>query len=217
MTRVRFAPSPTGDLHVGGARTALFNWLYARHVGGSFLLRIEDTDKERSSEAHTRVILEGLTWLGLDWDEDLVFQGAGVARHQELADRLLGGKAPATKEPSGSACPCEIAWDARSRPDRFQGADLNDLGPPLRRTDYNLAWWPTKSTCASLTCCAADDISRHTKQIALYRASGRSPRLWARPMIRPMARTPSAMARRQSATSALGILPARCATSGVLG
>src|SRR5919106_1900087 len=92
--RVRFAPSPTGYLHVGGARTALFNWLYARHTGGTFLLRIEDTDKERSSEEHTRVILDGLTWLGLDWDEEPIFQGARLARHQEAADRLLAnGKA----------------------------------------------------------------------------------------------------------------------------
>src|ERR1051325_2976029 len=88
-TRVRFAPSPTGYLHVGGARTALFNWLYARHMGGKFLLRIEDTDKERSSEEHTRVILDGLTWLGLDWDEELGFQGPRLPRHQDVADRLL--------------------------------------------------------------------------------------------------------------------------------
>ena len=88
-TRVRFAPSPTGYLHVGGARTALFNWLYARHVGGKFLLRIEDTDKQRSTDEHTRVILDGLTWLGLDWDEEPVFQGGRVKRHQEVADTLL--------------------------------------------------------------------------------------------------------------------------------
>src|SRR3989475_4144049 len=92
--RVRFAPSPTGYLHVGGARTALFNWLYARHEGGKFLLRIEDTDKARSTDEHTQVILDGLSWLGLDWDEELVFQGARVKRHQEIADRLLAeGKA----------------------------------------------------------------------------------------------------------------------------
>src|SRR5437868_15522255 len=87
--RVRFAPSPTGYLHVGGARTALFNWLYARKTGGSFLLRIADTDKQRSTEEHTRVILDGLTWLGLDWDEEPVFQGARVEPHREVADQLL--------------------------------------------------------------------------------------------------------------------------------
>jgi glutamyl-tRNA synthetase len=92
--RVRFAPSPTGYLHVGGARTALFNWLYARKTGGTFVLRIEDTDKERSTDAHTQVILDGMTWLGITWDEGPVFQGASVARHQADADRLLAqGKA----------------------------------------------------------------------------------------------------------------------------
>jgi glutamyl-tRNA synthetase len=87
--RVRFAPSPTGYLHVGGARTALFNWLYARHTGGSFLLRIEDTDKERSTESHTQVIIDGLTWLGITWDEGPFFQGSYGARHRADAERLL--------------------------------------------------------------------------------------------------------------------------------
>ena len=92
--RVRFAPSPTGYLHVGGARTALFNWLWARKNGGAFLLRIEDTDKERSTDANTRSILEGLEWLGLHWDEGPYFQSQGVDRHVEAARRLLAeGKA----------------------------------------------------------------------------------------------------------------------------
>src|SRR5262245_19331117 len=92
--RVRFAPSPTGYLHVGGARTALFNWLFARKTGGTFVLRIEDTDQERSTEAHTQVILDGLRWLGLEWNEGPVFQGAAVARHRADAERLLAeGKA----------------------------------------------------------------------------------------------------------------------------
>jgi glutamyl-tRNA synthetase len=92
--RVRFAPSPTGYLHVGGARTALYNWLFARKTGGAFILRIEDTDAERSSEAHTQVILDGLAWLGLDWNEGPVFQGAEVERHRRDAERLLSeGKA----------------------------------------------------------------------------------------------------------------------------
>lgn len=87
--RVRFPPSPTGYLHVGGARTALFNWLLARQQGGVLVLRIEDTDRERSSEAHTRAILEGMTWLGLDWDEGPFFQSDGVERHRAQALRLL--------------------------------------------------------------------------------------------------------------------------------
>lgn len=92
--RVRFAPSPTGYLHVGGARTALFNWLLARKIGGTFILRIEDTDRERSSEAHTQAILDGMEWLGLDWGEGPVFQSEGVERHRAAALRLLAeGKA----------------------------------------------------------------------------------------------------------------------------
>src|SRR3989442_14548468 len=77
-----------------GARTALFNWLFARREGGTFLLRIEDTDKARSTDEHTQVILDGLSWLGLDWDEQPIFQGARLARHQQVADDLLAqGKA----------------------------------------------------------------------------------------------------------------------------
>ena len=87
--RVRFAPSPTGYLHVGGARTAVFNWLMARGSGGVFILRIEDTDRRRSSDEHTRAILEGLTWLGLRWDEGPLFQSEGVERHRRDALRLL--------------------------------------------------------------------------------------------------------------------------------
>src|SRR6056297_1321897 len=87
--RVRFAPSPTGYLHVGGARTALFNWLLARNTGGTFILRIEDTDRNRSSEAHTEAILDGLGWLGLDVDEGPFFQSEGVDRHATQARRLL--------------------------------------------------------------------------------------------------------------------------------
>jgi glutamyl-tRNA synthetase len=92
--RLRFAPSPTGYLHVGGARTALFNWLLARKLGGQFLLRVEDTDKARSTDESTRAIFEGLRWLGLDWDEEVVFQGANLERHRADAQRLLdSGKA----------------------------------------------------------------------------------------------------------------------------
>jgi glutamyl-tRNA synthetase len=87
--RVRFAPSPTGYLHVGGARTALFNWLYARRLGGVFVLRIEDTDKARSTDEHTQVILDGLSWLGVTWDEGPFFQGAYADRHRADAERLL--------------------------------------------------------------------------------------------------------------------------------
>ena len=87
--RLRFAPSPTGYLHVGGARTALFNWLYVRRYGGQFLLRIEDTDRARSTEESTRAIFEGLEWLGLPWDEAVTYQGANIDRHKADAQKLL--------------------------------------------------------------------------------------------------------------------------------
>jgi len=87
--RTRFAPSPTGMLHIGGARTALFSWLYARHHKGEFVLRIEDTDKERSTEEATRVILDGLAWLGLDWDGEPVYQASRQEEHVVAAEQLI--------------------------------------------------------------------------------------------------------------------------------
>ena len=90
----RFAPSPTGFLHIGGGRTALFNWLYARRHGGKMLLRIEDTDRERSTAGAIAAIIDGLTWLGLTWDGEIVFQFSRAARHRQIAEQLLAaGKA----------------------------------------------------------------------------------------------------------------------------
>ncbi len=118
----RFAPSPTGFLHIGGARTALFNWLYARHHGGRMLLRIEDTDRERSTKAAIDAILEGLTWLGLDWDGDVVFQFARAERHRQVVEELLA---------AGRAYRCYASQDeltqmrelarAEGRPLRYDG------------------------------------------------------------------------------------------------
>jgi glutamyl-tRNA synthetase len=85
----RFAPSPTGFLHIGGARTALFNWLYARSRGGKMLLRIEDTDRERSTKTAIDAILDGLTWLGIDWDGEAIYQYSRAARHREVVEELL--------------------------------------------------------------------------------------------------------------------------------
>jgi glutamyl-tRNA synthetase len=120
--RARFAPSPTGLLHIGGARTALFNLLFARHHGGSFLLRIEDTDRERSTEAATRVILDGLAWLGIAPDEAPVFQAGRAARHAEVAWAMLA---------SGHAYRCYCTPEelramreravAEGRPPRYDG------------------------------------------------------------------------------------------------
>jgi glutamyl-tRNA synthetase len=85
----RFAPSPTGFLHIGGARTALFNWLFARRHGGKFLLRVEDTDKARSTQAAIDAIIEGMRWLELDWDGETWFQSRSADRHAEVAHQLL--------------------------------------------------------------------------------------------------------------------------------
>src|SRR5271163_5220285 len=85
----RFAPSPTGFLHIGGARTALFNWLYARGRGGKMLLRVEDTDRERSTRAAIAAILDGLKWLELDHDGEVIYQFSRAARHREVAEQLL--------------------------------------------------------------------------------------------------------------------------------
>ena len=92
--RVRFAPSPTGHLHIGGLRSAIFNWLFARHHNGSFLLRIEDTDLERSKQEYTDSILASFAWMQIDWDEPLVIQSQRINRHREIAAQLLAeGKA----------------------------------------------------------------------------------------------------------------------------
>jgi glutamyl-tRNA synthetase len=231
--RVRFAPSPTGYLHVGGARTALFNWLFARHAGGVHVLRIEDTDRERSTAEHTKVILDGLAWLGITWDEGPFFQGDYAAQHQTDAERLLAaGKAYrcfCTREeldsqraeagPSGAGfrydrrCfrlgPAEIearvragtpstirflledeeiAWDDAVH-DRisFQGRDLDDF--VILRSDntaiYNLAVVSDDIAMRITHVIRGDDhISNTPKQIALYRALGFQPPVFAHvPMI----------------------------------
>src|SRR5690606_6132019 len=90
----RFAPSPTGYLHIGGARTALFNWLYAKHLNGKFLLRIEDTDRERSTNTAIKAIIDSMKWLGLNWDGDIIFQFSRAQRHADIAHQLVAeGKA----------------------------------------------------------------------------------------------------------------------------
>ena len=231
--RVRFAPSPTGYLHVGGARTALFNWLFARHTGGTFVLRIEDTDRERSTDAHTQVILDGLGWLGVEWDEGPFFQGEYGARHRADAERLLAeGKAyrcfctreeldaqRAGAEAAGGAfrynrrChrlaapevaarlasgtpftirflldDSEIAWeDAVHGRISFQGRDLDDF--VILRSDgtaiYNLAVVSDDIAMRISHVIRGDDhISNTPKQIALYRALGHEPPIFAHvPMI----------------------------------
>ncbi|MEQ8357814.1 MAG: glutamate--tRNA ligase [Kiloniellaceae bacterium] len=137
----RFAPSPTGFLHIGGARTALFNWLFARHHGGRFRLRIEDTDRKRSTEAAIAAILDGLGWLGLDHDGDVVYQFARAERHAALArDLLAGGRAyhcycsPAELEEMRAAARAEgrpMRYDGRWR-DRDPSEAPDGINPVVR-------------------------------------------------------------------------------------
>ncbi len=118
----RFAPSPTGFLHIGGARTALFNWLYAKHTGGKMLLRIEDTDRERSSEAAVTAILDGLKWLGLDWDGDAVSQYERAPRHREVAEELVAkGKAYYCYASQAELEEMREKARAEGRPPRYDG------------------------------------------------------------------------------------------------
>ncbi|MET0599572.1 MAG: glutamate--tRNA ligase [Mesorhizobium sp.] len=118
----RFAPSPTGYLHIGGARTALFNWLYARHTGGSMLLRIEDTDRERSTEAATAAILDGLSWLGLHWEGEPISQFSRATRHREVAEALVKlGKAYYCYATPQELEAMREAARAEGRPPRYDG------------------------------------------------------------------------------------------------
>ena len=258
--RVRFAPSPTGYLHVGGARTALFNWLFAKQTGGTFILRIEDTDRERSTEEHTRVILDGLSWLGITWDEGPCFQGGYGDRHRADAESLVAaGKAyrcfctrqeldaaraqtdktggsfrydgrcgrltaaesaarAARGEPSSIRLRMpdeEIAWDDAVH-DRisFQGHDLDDFiilrsdGTPI----YNLAVVSDDIEMRITHVIRGDDhISNTPKQIAIYRAMGKSAPVFAHvPMI--LGSDGKKLSKRHGATAVgdyqnMGILP----------
>ncbi len=131
----RFAPSPTGFLHIGGARTALFNWLFARHNGGKMLLRIEDTDRERSTDAAITAIIDGLDWLGLKWDGDTIYQFARAARHAEVAhglyDKGLAYKCYAT---AGELTAMRDLARKEGRPPRYDGR-WRDLGGTQAEAD----------------------------------------------------------------------------------
>ncbi|HYN84711.1 MAG TPA: glutamate--tRNA ligase [Pyrinomonadaceae bacterium] len=127
MVRVRFAPSPTGYLHIGSARTALFNWLYARKTGGKFLLRVEDTDLQRSTEESVRSIVEGLEWLGIaDYDEEIVFQSRNADKHRAAAQRLVEeGRAYRDFTPKEERADSDIKQEIaeRARRGASEGAD----------------------------------------------------------------------------------------------
>ena len=136
--RVRFAPSPTGYLHIGSARTALFNWLYARKHGGTYILRIEDTDKQRSTDESTRTIFEGLEWIGLDVDEGPFFQSDHVERHREAARRLVDdGKAYYDFTPKAEVDDRDVkerkAEEARKQGSERVRSPFRDLDPDEAR------------------------------------------------------------------------------------
>jgi glutamyl-tRNA synthetase len=185
VIRVRFAPSPTGSLHVGGARTALLNWLFVEHArrfgpdrDATFILRIEDTDKQRSTDEFTRVILDGMHWLGLTYDEGPVFQGEGLARHQADAQRLLD-EGKAFLEDGAIRFRVnheEVAWDdAVHGTITFHGKDLEDF--VILRADrtpvYNFAVVSDDVAMRITHVIRGDDhISNTPKQILLYRAFG---------------------------------------------
>jgi glutamyl-tRNA synthetase len=131
--RVRFAPSPTGQLHIGGARTALYNWLAARHAGGRFVLRIEDTDRERSTPENVAHILEALRWLELDWDEAPAYQTENEERHRLVIERLLDGDQAYRTTATGDDV---RAWKAEHGADRgYRGTPMADGAVRLRVPD----------------------------------------------------------------------------------
>ena len=216
MVKVRFAPSPTGYLHVGGARTALFNWLYARNQGGRFVLRIEDTDQERSTQESIDQILEAMTWLGLDWDE-YYRQTDRSDVHLEAAQSLLD---------SGSAYEQDGAWWFRVPPGEtvvhdllagdvtFNHDQIKDF--VIRRSDgtfvYNFVVVVDDADMEITHVIRGDDHLTNTpKQIMLYRALGRKPPKFAHlPMILGPDRT--RLSKRHGVTSVLeyrrrGFLP----------
>ena len=132
--RTRFAPSPTGFLHIGGARTALFSWAYARRHGGKFVLRVEDTDLERSTEISVNAILESMRWLGIDWDEGPLFQMQRLPRYKEAADRLIA---------QGHAYPC---WATKEEIDELRAAQRAQGVKPR----YDGRWRPERARAAGL-------------------------------------------------------------------
>jgi len=217
MVRVRFAPSPTGYLHVGGARTALFNWLYARHHGGAFVLRIEDTDQERSTEASIDEIRGAMRWLGLDWDE-YYRQTERTALHQQAAETLL--EKGAVYERDGAwwfRVPTQgetVVHDDLLGDVAFQNTQLEDF--VIRRSDesfiYNFVVVVDDADMQITHVIRGDEHLNNTpKQILLYRALERpTPRFAHLPMILGLDR--AKLSKRHGVTSVLeyrrrGLLP----------
>src|SRR5688572_8885002 len=130
--RVRFAPSPTGALHIGGARTALYNWLLARGRGAEYVLRIEDTDRERSTPENVEQIFDALEWLGLDWDGEPVFQSQRRDRHAEVVEQLIAGGHAYRSTAGGDEV---AAWKAEHGNRGFRGDDEGTGAVRLRMPD----------------------------------------------------------------------------------
>src|SRR5436190_12918104 len=184
--KVRFAPSPTGELHVGGARTALYNWLLARGSGGTFVLRIEDTDRERSTPENVETILDGLGWLGLDWDEGPYSQAERADAHAEAVERLLGeGHAYEDEGAVRLRVPDEgetAVEDVIRGTIRFPHEAIKDF--VIRRSDgsplYNLAVAVDDRDMGITHVVRGDDhLSNTPRQVMLLRALGEDPPLYA--------------------------------------
>jgi len=184
--RVRFAPSPTGALHIGGARTALYNWLVARGRGGTFVLRIEDTDRERSTPENVEQILDALRWLGLDWDEGPYSQSARAERHREAIDRLLSeGRAYEDEGAVRLRVPDEgstVVEDAIRGEVRFEHSAIADFviarsdGSPL----YNLAVAVDDLDMGVTDVVRGDDhLSNTPRQVLILSALGAAPPRYA--------------------------------------
>ncbi len=181
--KVRFPPSPTGFLHIGGARTALYNWLFARHHDGEFILRIEDTDQLRSSKEATQTILDSLTWLGLDWDEGPYYQSNRLNIYQEYVDKLLKeGNAFHVDDPEkGRAVRFKIKDGTTDFDDLIHGNISFDTSLIedfiIQKADgfpsYNFACVVDDGVMEITHVIRGDDhISNTPRQIALYKALG---------------------------------------------
>lgn len=219
---VRFSPSPTGYLHIGGARTALYNWLFARHLGGVFSLRIEDTDRLRSSPEYVVDIQEGLKWLGIDWDQGPIFQSQRLELYNRFAERLLEeGKAYwSEEEGKGKAVRFRMPKESIEFNDLIRGPILFDASLiedfVLRRADgfptYNFACVIDDMEMEITHIIRGDDhIANTPKQIALYRTMGLEPPQFAHlPMI--LGEDGARLSKRHGATAVreykeLGYLP----------
>ncbi|MCF6157789.1 MAG: glutamate--tRNA ligase [wastewater metagenome] len=211
FVKVRFAPSPTGYLHIGGARTALYNWLFARHNKGIFLLRIEDTDRQRSTEEATRAILDSLTWLGLQWDEGPYFQSRRLAIYKEYAEKLVAqGKAFYDTDTEGrKAIRFRMQDGITELNDLIRGTITFDTSLiedfVILKADgfpaYNFACTVDDADMGITHIIRGDDhISNTPKQIALYNALGfKIPEFAHIPMI--LGEDGSRLSKRHGATS----------------